>query len=195
MTLTFDEAFVGSLRRRDPAAEAALVAVFTKPIRAKLRRHLRSPQLVEEACQETFLRVFNHFHSGKTAHDPARFPAFVHSVCHNVAMEMVRSSGRHPQLPTGLDHATTAAGPEEEAASAERRVLVQRVLTDMAPRDREILRLVLLEEEDRDVVCGRFGVDREALRVLLHRAKQRFRSSLESDAASQLIASKDTLRT
>lgn len=190
VTLTFDEAFVARLRSRDSAAEADLVAVFTRPIRAKLRRHLRNPQLVDEACQETFLRIFNHFQSGKPANDPARFPAFVHSVSHNVAMEMVRSSGRHPQLPVGIDQATSAANPEQTAASAESRLLVQRILGEMSLRDREILRLVLLEEEDRDEVCTRFQVDREALRVLLHRAKQRFRLLLESGTSASLTSPK-----
>jgi RNA polymerase sigma-70 factor (ECF subfamily) len=34
---------------------------------------------------------------------------------------------------------------------------------------------VFLEERDREDICREFGVDREYLRVLLHRAKQVFK--------------------
>ena len=39
-----------------------------------------------------------------------------------------------------------------------------------------VLKAVFLEERDRDEVCREFGVDRSYLRVLLHRAKQEFKS-------------------
>jgi RNA polymerase sigma-70 factor, ECF subfamily len=35
---------------------------------------------------------------------------------------------------------------------------------------------VFLDERDRDEVCHEFGVDRDYLRVLLHRAKQEFKT-------------------
>jgi RNA polymerase sigma-70 factor, ECF subfamily len=38
------------------------------------------------------------------------------------------------------------------------------------------LREVFLEERDKDEVCRDYGVDREYLRVLLHRAKQSFKA-------------------
>jgi hypothetical protein len=44
------------------------------------------------------------------------------------------------------------------------------------PRDPDLLRAVLLEQKDKDAVCRAIGVDRDYLRVLLHRAKDKFRS-------------------
>jgi RNA polymerase sigma-70 factor (ECF subfamily) len=38
------------------------------------------------------------------------------------------------------------------------------------------LREIFLEERDKDAVCQDFGVDRDYLRVLLHRAKQAFKA-------------------
>jgi RNA polymerase sigma-70 factor (ECF subfamily) len=43
-------------------------------------------------------------------------------------------------------------------------------------RDRRLLQSVLLEERDKDEVCAEFGISREYLRVLLHRAKHSFKS-------------------
>jgi RNA polymerase sigma-70 factor, ECF subfamily len=39
---------------------------------------------------------------------------------------------------------------------------------------------VLLEERNKDEVCAEFGITREYLRVLLHRAKQSFKSCYTS---------------
>jgi RNA polymerase sigma-70 factor (ECF subfamily) len=37
------------------------------------------------------------------------------------------------------------------------------------------LRLVFLEEKNKDEICRQLNVGREYLRVLIHRAKERFR--------------------
>ena len=55
----------------------------------------------------------------------------------------------------------------------------------LASVDRQILRLIFLEERDKDEVCRIFQVNRNYLRVLLHRAKNRFRESLPWDSRAQ----------
>jgi RNA polymerase sigma-70 factor, ECF subfamily len=52
---------------------------------------------------------------------------------------------------------------------------VQEILQGMPVKDRDLLKAVFLDERDRDDVCREFGVEREYLRVLLHRAKQEFK--------------------
>jgi RNA polymerase sigma-70 factor (ECF subfamily) len=44
------------------------------------------------------------------------------------------------------------------------------------------LRAVFLEERDKDEVCTELGVDRDYLRVLLHRAKASFRAVYSKQA-------------
>jgi RNA polymerase sigma-70 factor (ECF subfamily) len=56
----------------------------------------------------------------------------------------------------------------------ERKQIVAEVLDGLGSKDKEILRLVFLEETGRDEVCRKLGVRSEYLRVLLHRAKERF---------------------
>jgi RNA polymerase sigma-70 factor (ECF subfamily) len=62
-------------------------------------------------------------------------------------------------------------------SARERENKVREILDKLSERDRRLLREVFLEERDKDEVCRNFGVDREYLRVLLHRAKQAFKSS------------------
>jgi RNA polymerase sigma-70 factor (ECF subfamily) len=53
---------------------------------------------------------------------------------------------------------------------------VRRILDGMPKRDRDLLRAIFLEEKEKDVVCREMGVDREYLRVLVYRAKDKFKA-------------------
>jgi len=57
--------------------------------------------------------------------------------------------------------------------------IVREILETMAVRDAAILRAIFLEEKEKDEVCRDFGIDRDYLRVCLHRAKEKFRSHYE----------------
>jgi RNA polymerase sigma factor (sigma-70 family) len=178
-TSRFDERYIAGLRDCDPEAEAHFVAHFRKPIWLKAQRQLRAPDMVEDACQETILRVFHYFRSGKRLENPERLPAFVHTVCHNVTLEMIRSKTRYSQMPeTGYDPADNRASPHGELVTREREELVRQILTSLPERDRDLLRLAMLEEVDKAELCGRFHVNEEYLRVLLYRARMRFRDEL-----------------
>jgi RNA polymerase sigma-70 factor (ECF subfamily) len=175
----FDENYLNALRGRNPDAENFLVAHFSRPVQSKLRARLRSPELIQDACQETFLRVIRYFSSGKTLDNPSSLPGFVHSVCHNVALEFLRSHTRQTQIPENAPEAEDSSpGPDRQFAAGERSELVGRVLGEMKEKDRQLLRRVFLDEEDKDLVCREFQVDRNYLRVLLHRARNRFRAAM-----------------
>ena len=179
----FDENYLSALRDRDPDAENFLISHFSRPVQLKLRARLRSPELIQDACQETFLRVLRYFGSGKTLDSPASLPGFIHSVCHNVALELLRSHTRQSQVPENApDIVDSSPGPEKQFASGQRSELVGRVLGEMNEKDRQHLRRVFLDEEDKDQVCREFQVDRNYLRVLLHRARVRFRAALTQSA-------------
>lgn len=117
---------------------------------------------------------------------PERLGAYVHSVSINVMMELLRASTRHPAMPDDA-HQLVDAGvnPESEVVTRERKDMVLSVLEELPEKDRRILRAVFLEDGDKDEVCRRFDVNRDYLRVLVHRAKIRFRAALDKDARKQ----------
>jgi RNA polymerase sigma-70 factor (ECF subfamily) len=96
-----------------------------------------------------------------------------------VLLEHYRSAARN----TPLDEEEEKNFPALEVdlvgalSAKEREKKVREILEKLPERDRRLLREVFLEERDKDEVCRDFGVDREYLRVLLHRAKQAFKSS------------------
>ena len=174
---SFDEAYLKRLRERDFPTEQHFVAYFRKLLVIKLRSRLRGSQAVEDIAQETFLRVFKAMSSERGILQPERLGAFVNSVCNNVLQEFYRSS----------DHAAPADDDTPEPVdkvldldgflvSKETREQVRKVLAQLPEKDRLLLRAIFLEEKEKDQVCTEFGVDRDYLRVLLHRAKNNFRA-------------------
>jgi DNA-directed RNA polymerase specialized sigma24 family protein len=57
----------------------------------------------------------------------------------------------------------------------DRKRQVQAALSDLPEKDRNLLRSIFLEETDKSEICRRYRVEGDYLRVLLHRAKARFR--------------------
>jgi RNA polymerase sigma-70 factor (ECF subfamily) len=175
---SFDEAYVARLRAADSATERHFVSYFSALIQIKLRSRLPSREAIEDARQETFARFFVALQKGKIL-QPERLGSFVNSICNNVLREQYRS-GKHDTPLDDEDQEKDFPAPgigmlgAMEAREAEEKV--REILDQLPERDRRLLREVFLEERDKDAVCRDFGVDREYLRVLLHRAKQAFKS-------------------
>ena len=175
---SFDATYVDSLCAGDRSTQEHFVGYFTTLLQLKLRSRLQSPQAVEDVRQETFVRVFKALRKEGTLREPGRLGAFVNTVCNNVLFEHYRSSGRSQSLDEEGQPEPQAPGADalEIASSRQMKEKVREILVNLPERDRSLLKAVFLDERDRDEVCREFGVDREYLRVLLHRAKQEFKA-------------------
>jgi RNA polymerase sigma-70 factor (ECF subfamily) len=58
---------------------------------------------------------------------------------------------------------------------------VRRILEELPQKDRKILRSLFFEDIEKDAICVEFGIERDYLRVLVHRAKDKFRVLYEKD--------------
>lgn len=174
----FDASYVDRLRSGDFRTQEHFVAYFSELIQLKLRSRLRAPQAIEDVRQETFARVFAALRGGGGIRQPERLGAYVNSICNHVLLEHYRQSGRTSSIDD--DDAPDVPDPQIDilgAVSAKQmQTKVQEILDEMPERDRRLIREVFLEERDKDAVCRDFGVDRDYLRVLLHRAKLSFKS-------------------
>lgn len=174
-TVSFDQDYVRRLAARDPVVEQHFCTYFGDLLLIKLRSRVRSPQLAEDIRQDTFLRVLKNIRTHGIDH-PERLGAYVFAVCNNVMLEKFRTEGRFAEMneesSVVLD---PRAGADETFVTGERREHVLAVLRELPEKDSELLRLVFLEEADKDEICRRFEVDRGYLRVLLHRARLRFK--------------------
>lgn len=175
---SFDEAYVGRLRAGDFRTQEHFSAYFSALIKIKVGSRLKRPEAIEDVRQETFARFFAALRAGKIL-QPDRLGSFVNSICNNVLQEHYRSDMRNPSSDDDEDYDLPAPGINllDALVAKELEKKVREILDKLPERDRRLLREVFFEERDKDEVCRDFGVDRDYLRVLLHRAKQAFKAS------------------
>ncbi|MEN3337493.1 MAG: polymerase sigma-70 factor, subfamily [Acidobacteriota bacterium] len=172
---SFDADYVRRLIAEDPETERHFTSYFGDLLSLKLRSRLRSATQVEDARQETFVRVLTALKKKGTLSAPESLGAFVNAVCNNVLLETYRSTGRADQLDD--EHDPPAADPSAEwrVLKAEERMKVREAIAALPQKDRELIRWLFLENRPKDDICRELAIDRAYLRVLFHRAKQRFR--------------------
>jgi RNA polymerase sigma-70 factor (ECF subfamily) len=175
----FDADYLESLRAGDAQTQEHFVCYFTELLHLKLRSRLRSPQAIEDVRQETFARVLMAIRKEGSLRQPDRLGPFVNTVCNNVLLEHYRQSARSDSLDEEGASEPIAPGASILDAVQSKQIdeQVRKTLEDLGDHDRSLLKAVFLDERDRDEVCREFGVDRDYLRVLLHRAKHVFKAA------------------
>jgi RNA polymerase sigma-70 factor (ECF subfamily) len=174
----FDQSYLERLRAGDYRAQEHFGEYFSALILIKLRSRLKSREAIEDVRQETFTRFFVALRDGRIL-QPERLGSFVNSICNNVLLEHFRAGSRLDSLDDDEKPRELPAKGSDLVgilATKETERKVREILEQLSERDRRLLREVFLEERDKDEVCRDFGVDRDYLRVLLHRAKQSFKS-------------------
>jgi RNA polymerase sigma-70 factor (ECF subfamily) len=180
----FDKAYLERLRNGDPATEHHFFVYFEKLLHIKLRSRTISSDRIEDLKQETFIRVIAAVRKEGVVRQPERFGAFVNSICNNVLLEYYRTLGKNQQIDeTHQDIPDKVLDLEGMMVSRQFSERVQKIVSALTARDRDLLRAVFLEERDKDAVCRDIGVDRDYLRVLLHRAKDKFKAVYEKEGS------------
>jgi RNA polymerase sigma-70 factor, ECF subfamily len=174
--VTFDLAYLQRLSAGDSDTERHFVAYFGELLGIKLRARVRSAYLVEEIRQEVFLRTFRLIRRPDGIRQPERLGPLVNSICDNVVLEYRRAGERDPApLEESFDRKDEAADVETEMLSHESSTAVRHVLETLPQREQLLLRAIYFDDKKREQVCREQGVDREYLRVLLHRARLTFK--------------------
>ncbi|MGA8144117.1 MAG: sigma-70 family RNA polymerase sigma factor [Candidatus Acidiferrales bacterium] len=177
---SFDEAYLQRLRDRDFPTEQHFVSYFSQLLLIKLRSRLRSSQAVEDIRQETFVRVLKAMRMQGGIRSAEGLGSFVNSICNNVLQEYYRSAARGvPSDETPLDPPDESIDLDGILVAKQTQEHVKLTLSKLSEKERRLLRAMFFEDKDKDEICVDFGVDRDYLRVLLHRAKQSFRTLYE----------------
>ena len=177
----FTREYVECLREGDSSTEQHFVAYFDQLLRIKLRARMLASETVEDLRQETYIRVLVSLRKDGVR-QPERFGAFVNGICNNVIQEFYRASSRtSPWDDSYLELPDHALDGEGLLATKQARQRVRQVIEELPKKDGDLLRAYFLEEKDKDEVCEQFGVNRDYFRVLLHRARDKFRVLYEKD--------------
>jgi RNA polymerase sigma-70 factor (ECF subfamily) len=174
----FDEQYIRQLEQRVPHVEDHFANYCGRLLMNYLGPRIKSPDLREDICQETLLRVLIVLRRGKGLKRPECLGAFVLAVCQNVLREFVRAQLRY--CPAGEQDTRPDASPSPEAQAIGRQIesVVAGAVARLGERDRQVLAIPLAEHQPHDV-CRRLGLKHDHLRVVLHRAKAHLRAELE----------------
>ena len=171
----FDKSYLDKLRAGDPATQHHFACYFGRFLRIRFRARRLPSDVIDDLVQDTLLRVMMKVHNGGVR-QPECFGAFVNSVSNNVLLEHFRQASKNhhgeDELVEVPDKVLDLDGLLVTQETVEH---VRRVLGQLPERDRLILRRVFYDEDDKDSICNEFGVDRDYLRVLVLRAKGKFR--------------------
>ncbi|HVV44303.1 MAG TPA: hypothetical protein VHC72_03835, partial [Bryobacteraceae bacterium] len=93
--------------------------------------------------------------------------------CRNVILEYRRRVRREPLADPDIPVKDTGVRPEAEVF--EMRQAIDQGLAELAERDQRILRSLYLEGREKEDICREWGMTDAQFRVVLFRAKERFR--------------------
>jgi RNA polymerase sigma-70 factor (ECF subfamily) len=155
---------------------------FSEPSLERLRLKLRYKVLyhvghhcpdVDDIVQETLTRFVRAGRQSQIRNSAEEFGAFVNGVCRNVILEYRRRIRREPLADPEIPIKDTGVRPEAEVF--EMRQAIDQGLAGLAERDQKILRSLYLEGREKEDICREWGMTDAQFRVVLFRAKERFR--------------------
>lgn len=174
----FDKAYLDRLRAGDPETQRHFADYFGNFLHIRFRVRRLPPDVIDDLVQKTLLRVIIKVNK-EEVRQPECFGSFVNSVGNNVLLEYFREGTKNSQggdEPIEVpDPADKVLDPDEMLVTKETVKHVRKVLSQLPERDQRILRRLYYDEEEKDAICIEFGVNRDYLRVLLLRARDKFR--------------------
>jgi RNA polymerase sigma-70 factor (ECF subfamily) len=174
----FDAEYIRRLVSEDPETEQHFTRYFGELLTLKLRNRLRSRSAVEDARQETFVRVLRTLKERGGLDNPGSLGAYVNSVCNNVLLETYRADKRTSPLDEQYDPAEDRPSADASLLRNEEGERVREALASLPEREQRLLRWLFFDERDKDDICREMQIDRNYLRVMLHRAKNQFKQCL-----------------
>jgi len=160
---------------------------FNEPSLERLRLKLRYKVLyhvghgcpdVDDLVQETLTRFVRAGQQNQIRNNSEEFGAFVNGVCRNVILEYRRRVRREPLADPDIPVKDTGVRPDAEVF--EMREAIDQGLAELADRDRMVLRSLYLEGKEKEDICKEWGMTDAQFRVVLFRAKERFRRAYPS---------------
>jgi RNA polymerase sigma-70 factor (ECF subfamily) len=174
--------FVARIGRGARDAEEAMVRRYGAGLLYLLKRRTRDPELALDLRQDTFRVAIEKLRSSPLD-EPERLGAYLRGVALNLWIAHQRKNTRRATTADSdaIEQAADegAAGPFENVSREQVRDAVGVLLGELGtPRDREILKRLYIDDEDKDAICAALGIDATHFNRVLFRAKQRFRELL-----------------
>ena len=175
-----EQNWIQSARNGDQAAFGQLVIKYQKWVYALTVRMCPTPELAEEAAQETFLSAWQGlpFFRGDSA-----FSTWLYRLASNACVDLLRKEGRH-QGPSLDDEAVSAEvpdtrpTPEAAAEQKELRAQIEAGLRTLSPEHREVLILREIQQLSYDEIADALSLDLGTVKSRISRGRRQLRNFL-----------------
>jgi RNA polymerase sigma-70 factor (ECF subfamily) len=176
-----DELTLRRAQRRDPQAERALILTYQKAVFALLSRMLGPVGrrgLVEDLCQETFLRVFRSL-DRFVPNGPARLSTWILTIATRLALHELE---RRPHAGATSADALDLLASDRPDEAAERRstaAAVRRAVARLPPERRSVVVLREYHQLEYDEIARALEIDRGTVKSRLARGRAELRDALK----------------
>jgi RNA polymerase sigma-70 factor (ECF subfamily) len=138
-------------------------------------RRLRDRSAAEDVAQETLRRVIEALRENKVEKLEA-LPAFVFQTARNICMHHGRSARRQEGALVRFAGGATSTADDDPLVNLvdeARAEAVRRAMEQLDDDDRELLRMLYVDDLKTSEIAARLGIDAGTLRVRKHRALKR----------------------
>jgi len=173
-----EAAWMARVANGDEAALQLLFDRWKRPLLSFFYRSLGSHADAEDLTLEVFVRLHR---TAGTYRPTARFSTFLFHIAHNLVLNERRHRQRKPAdvvPPELFDELSTDHAAERRLAETEE--ILQRALDRLPDRPRTALLLLQQQQLDYPAAAAALLMSENALRVLVHRARQTLRTEMEN---------------
>ncbi|MGH2753274.1 MAG: RNA polymerase sigma factor, partial [Actinomycetota bacterium] len=174
-----------------PGAYREIYERYEPRVQSVCKRMLACPEDAEEACQETFMRVYQSL--GKF-NGRYQLGAWMSRIATNVCLDMIRTKKRRPSEPRDIeDLEHEAVAPETEGDpewTMLRRVnaeTVRSILDSLPSMHRRAIVLRDFDGLSYGDIATRLSITEKQTKALLHRARKNFRRSWTGGSIASLL--------
>jgi RNA polymerase sigma factor (sigma-70 family) len=168
-------AFMAAAQAGDQAAYVALLRECTGIIESAARRRGVSADRIDDVVQDTLLTI----HRARQTYDPARsFTAWLRVIADRRAVDLMRRTGRHASRELHAPLAYERHAEEPASLPGEPGGKVQEAVAGLAPRQREAVQHLVLQDRSLAEAAAATGRSQGSLKVNLHRALKNLRARL-----------------
>lgn len=175
-----DAALLSAARRGDEAAFLALYRRHAGRVRRLVERWVADPDVVEDLCQESWLRAFRGLDRFR---GDSEFGSWIHTIARNVVMGRGRTIQRRSELLAESWRPVTAVHPER----IELRLELNRALSALPPGMRQVLWMHDVEGWTHKDIGTFLGVAPGTSKSQLFRARARLRETLRGEEAMAVL--------
>jgi RNA polymerase sigma-70 factor (ECF subfamily) len=163
------------IERGDAAAENELAGLFAPRVLRVLASRTHDREAAHELCNDVLMAVLRALRGGRVLQRD-RLAAFVLGTARNLANNHVRTRRLRPRAEPLPDELPQAPGPDAMEVR-ERAEALRRALSHLAPLDRRILDLVVVDGHRSHEVAARLGLTADVVRARKCRALKRLSAS------------------